>query len=159
MLSILFIAFLSLFALDVFGVGYSPWETLVALTMHLIPTFLLIAVLVAAWRWPWVGALAFCGFGCGTSMRRWGVFHWLVPLLMAGVPILVGLLFLGDRAMRRTGRRVKKTFDAKIRRIVDFRILTARKCKHLFLVVQFGSKCSQFWADLKCKLACSPGLR
>ena len=50
-LSILFIAFLSMFALDVFGEGLSFWQTLLALTMHLIPSFILIAALVLAWRW------------------------------------------------------------------------------------------------------------
>ena len=55
-LSVAFIAFLSLFALDVFGEGYGFWKTLLALTMHLIPTFGLIAALVLAWRWEWIGA-------------------------------------------------------------------------------------------------------
>ncbi|MBK8046515.1 MAG: hypothetical protein IPK16_04895 [Anaerolineales bacterium] len=100
-LSILFIAFISLFALDVFGAGYSPWETLVALTMHLIPTFLLIVVVVAAWRWPWVGALAFCGFGAWYIVTSWGMFDWTAPALIGGVPIGVGLLFLGDWMVRR----------------------------------------------------------
>jgi hypothetical protein len=100
-LAILFIAFISLFALDVFGAGYSPWETLVALTMHLIPTFLLIAVVAAAWRWPWVGTLAFCGFGVWYIVTSWGMFDWTAPVLIGGVPIVVGLLFLADWVVRR----------------------------------------------------------
>ncbi len=62
-LSIAFIAFLSLFALDVFGAGYGFWKTLLALTLHLIPTFVLIAVLVLAWRWEWIGAALYAAAG------------------------------------------------------------------------------------------------
>ena len=58
-LSIVFALFISLLALDVFGEGYNFWETLVALFMHLIPTFILVAVLAIAWRWERVGAALF----------------------------------------------------------------------------------------------------
>jgi hypothetical protein len=56
---ILFIAVLSLFALDVFDEGLGLWQTVVALAMHLRPTFFMVATLVVAWRWEWVGTLAF----------------------------------------------------------------------------------------------------
>ena len=44
-LSALFAAFISLFALDVFGAGYGLWETIWALFVHLIPTWLILAAL------------------------------------------------------------------------------------------------------------------
>ncbi len=50
-LCILFAAFISIFALDVFGAGYTASETLVALFMHLIPTGLILIALAIAWRW------------------------------------------------------------------------------------------------------------
>lgn len=62
-LTIAFIAFLSLFALDVFTEGRGFWETLLALAIHLIPSFVLIAALVLAWRWEWVGAVMFAFAG------------------------------------------------------------------------------------------------
>lgn len=46
----LFIAFVSLFALDVFGEGQGFWRTLVDLMMHFIPSFVMLAALVVAWR-------------------------------------------------------------------------------------------------------------
>lgn len=92
-ISMLFIVFLSLFALDVFGQGYSWWETLLGLFMHLIPTFILILVLVFSWRREWIGALLFFGFGCWYIISAWGIFDWSVYLVMAGPPMLVGLLF------------------------------------------------------------------
>ena len=58
-LSILFAVFISLLALDVFGEGYTFWETLVALFMHLVPTFILVVAILIAWRWERVGAALF----------------------------------------------------------------------------------------------------
>ena len=57
-LSILFILFISMFALDVFDGTQFPL-VLLALFMHLIPSFVLIAILVVAWKWEWVGGIAF----------------------------------------------------------------------------------------------------
>jgi hypothetical protein len=61
-LCILFIAFVSLFALDVFQEGRGFWQTVAALAMHLIPSFVMIAVLAVAWRREWVGTLLFGAF-------------------------------------------------------------------------------------------------
>jgi hypothetical protein len=62
-LSIAFIAFLSLFALDVFEEHLGFWPTVLALTMHLIPVFVLIAALILAWRWEWIGAALYATAG------------------------------------------------------------------------------------------------
>ena len=63
LLTVLFILFLGLFALDVFSEGYGPWETVVALFMHLIPHMILAVILIVAWRWEWVGAVFFFVIG------------------------------------------------------------------------------------------------
>ena len=70
-LSIAFIVFLSLFALDVFGQGYGFWKTLLALTRHLIPSFVLIVALVLAWRWEWIGATLFAAAGVLHAILMW----------------------------------------------------------------------------------------
>lgn len=57
-LSIAFILFLSMFALDVFG-AYQGWELIVALLAHLIPSFVLLAFTIVAWRYELVGAVGF----------------------------------------------------------------------------------------------------
>ena len=90
---ILFILFLSLFALDVFDMGLGFWGTLLALLMHLIPSIALAVALALAWKWEWVGALAFLGWAAWyvTSARG---FDWSVYALIAGIPALIGLLFL-----------------------------------------------------------------
>lgn len=92
--ALLFTAFVSIFALDVFGAGYSAWETAVALFMHLIPTFVLLAAIAIAWRWEWVGAAALTGWAVWYSIRAWGNFPFSVYLLLAILPLTVGLLFL-----------------------------------------------------------------
>ena len=56
-LSILFMVFVTLFALG--GESHGFWRTLVALLMHLISSFVMLAALVLAWRWEWVGTVMF----------------------------------------------------------------------------------------------------
>lgn len=58
-LTILFVVFLSLFALDVFKEGYGFWKTVLALAIHPVPAFIVVAVLLLTWRWEWVGAVLF----------------------------------------------------------------------------------------------------
>lgn len=62
-LSIAFIAFLSLLALDVFSEHLGLWQTTLALTMHLFPVLLLIGGLILAWRWEWIGAVLYAAAG------------------------------------------------------------------------------------------------
>jgi len=57
-LTILFTALISIFALDVF-VEYSFPEVLVALFMHLIPTFILILLLAISWKKELYGGIGF----------------------------------------------------------------------------------------------------
>ncbi len=53
-----FVLFLSLFATDVFG-EYFGAELFVAFFMHLIPSFVLAAIVAIAWRYELFGAIAF----------------------------------------------------------------------------------------------------
>ena len=47
---LLFAAFISLFALDVFEENHGFWNTLLALSLHLIPTAILLLILATSWR-------------------------------------------------------------------------------------------------------------
>ena len=95
-LTILFILFISLFALDIFGNGYTFWETVVGLFMHLIPSMILIIFLLIAWRHEWVGALGFLIFAvwyvCMTLLRndfQWYYLAWSIELGLPAVIIAV----------------------------------------------------------------------
>ncbi|HUO13485.1 MAG TPA: hypothetical protein VMX38_00750 [Verrucomicrobiae bacterium] len=59
LLSIAYILFISLFALDVFQEEHGFWKISAALLVHLIPSAVLIVALVLAWRWEWVGAAVY----------------------------------------------------------------------------------------------------
>ena len=98
-LSILFIAFLSMFALDVFGEAHGFWQTLLALTIHLIPSIILIFALILAWRWEWVGALLYAVAGTlyvlwvlGLAIRPTVKLNWIACI--AGPAFVVAALFL-----------------------------------------------------------------
>lgn len=95
-LSIAFACFISIFALDVFNEHLSFLKTALALGIHLIPTFILVAAIVIAWRWEWVGAVIFGALGAL-------YIAWILPshhpdwiLLIAGPALLVAGLFLAD---------------------------------------------------------------
>ena len=93
LLGILFVAFLSLFALDIFDMQLGFWGTLVGLFMHLIPSLVLVVALILAWRWEWVGTLLFFSFTAWFIAISLGHAGWIAYLLMAGPPFLVGVLF------------------------------------------------------------------
>jgi hypothetical protein len=52
----LFAGFVSVFALDVFDNGLD-WLALTGFLIHLTPVYLLVAILVVAWRHEWIGAI------------------------------------------------------------------------------------------------------
>ncbi len=105
-LVLVFAAFVSLFALDVFGVGYSPWETVVALMMHLIPTALILVALGIAWRWELVGAGLFLGLAVLYLITAGGRFPWSVYVIMCGPPTLIAVLFALDWQYRQRAARM-----------------------------------------------------
>lgn len=66
-LCILAILFISLFALDAFEPGLTIWQQLAAFAMHLVPSFVLLALLLVAWRWELAGGIVFMLLGLGLS--------------------------------------------------------------------------------------------
>jgi len=93
-LCIAFAVFLSMFALDVFGEGLGLWKTILALVMHLIPTWLVLIALAVSWRWEWIGAILFGALGVlfiVVFAARW---TWQTYLLIPGPLFLVSVLFL-----------------------------------------------------------------
>jgi hypothetical protein len=102
-LSIAFIAFLSLFATDVFAEHLGFWQTALALAIHLIPVFVLIAVLVLAWRWEWVGAVLYAAAGLLYFTRVVSMSSPATPavrlnwiLIIAGPACVIAGLFLAN---------------------------------------------------------------
>jgi hypothetical protein len=110
--SILFILFLAMFSLDVFGQGYSFSETVVGLLMHNIPAFILLVVLLISWKHEIVGGIAFILAGLlYTAMIimnaiqgsfEWYMLSWI--LTIAGPAFIVGILFIVNWIQKRSHR-------------------------------------------------------
>ena len=98
--AILFALFISLFALDVFQEDMKVDETIIGLLIHLIPTFVMAIAIILAWRWEWVGAVVFAGWAVlYVSTAR--DFPWSVYAIIAGIPFVIGILFLLDWIYRK----------------------------------------------------------
>ncbi len=107
LLAIAFILFLSMFALDVFDEQRGLAETLGALAMHLIPSFVLTAVLIFAWRWEWIGTALFTFAGilyitwvATLSRPVPPAMRMLWILTIAGPAFLIAALFLANWRIR-----------------------------------------------------------
>lgn len=90
-LTILFIGFISLFALDVFGEGLSFWQALSGFLIHLIPTYILIVTLFFAWKWEWVGTVANAALAIFYIISYRG--HWSAYLAICGPLLVIAVLF------------------------------------------------------------------
>ena len=94
-LGILVVLLLTLLSTDVFVEEYTFWESILGFLIHMLPAFAIITLLAFAWRWEWVGALGFIAFGVWYVAITWSNdMHWSAYAVLAGVPILIGILFL-----------------------------------------------------------------
>ena len=102
-LCVLAVAFISLFALDVFSEGVGLGQKMVAFLLHMIPSFVLIIFLIIAWKHELVGGILITLIGLVSSTyvyslnygRSYSVSVGLRSAAMIGVPfIIVGLLFM-----------------------------------------------------------------
>ncbi|MFA6194328.1 MAG: hypothetical protein WC719_01105 [Patescibacteria group bacterium] len=101
-LSIIFILFLAMFSLDVFGTGLGFWATAEALFMHNLPALILLVVLLISWKYEIVGGIAFILAGVAyisMLLLNVGRFEWYAlsySLIIAGPAFFIGILFLID---------------------------------------------------------------
>ena len=101
---ILAILFVSMFALDAFAPGLTIWQQLGAFFMHLLPSFVLVAFLVVAWKWELAGGIIFTLIGVGLSpfifnmnhtRNHFSVIASLGVVMMITFPfVVVGILFI-----------------------------------------------------------------
>jgi hypothetical protein len=96
LLAIAYILFLGIFALDVFAEGYGFWETMLNFLIHLIPNFVLLTLLLIAWKWEWFGALFFALCGLFYLVATWGKVGIEAYLLIIVPLCVLALLFLAD---------------------------------------------------------------
>jgi len=113
-LTILFALFSSVFALDVFEEKKAFLETLAALALHLIPTFLVVVLLVLAWRWELIGVVAFAGLAIAYVGLLWGRFPWVTYAAISGPLLLVSVLFLLSWRQRVRARAVDQQLPGAV---------------------------------------------
>jgi hypothetical protein len=102
-LGILAILFVSMFALDSFSPERIFWQNAVAFIIHLIPSFVLLALLIFAWKYEKTGGIIMLVFSFGFSIfvydinfkRTNSIATSLFDALILGFPfILAGILFM-----------------------------------------------------------------
>jgi len=102
-LVILAILLVSMFAFDSFSPERTLWQNTFAFLMHLLPSFVLIAILVVAWKWEKVGGIILTIVGIVLSglifmlnfKRNHSVWMSLLIVLMVCIPFVVaGVLFI-----------------------------------------------------------------
>jgi len=113
-LAILFIIFLAIFSLDVFGNDYTFWETVTGLFMHNIPSLILLIVLIISWKHEIVGGIGFILAGILYIVFvlinviktgfEWYYLLWAVQI--SGIAFFIGiLLFIGWKQRRKKARK------------------------------------------------------
>ncbi|NNK19550.1 MAG: hypothetical protein HKP49_10400 [Maribacter sp.] len=109
-LSILAILFISMFALDAFHAGLTLWQQIAAFLMHLIPSFILLAVLIIAWKRELLGGIIFLVLGLGLSpfvfTHNYNMNHsvWMSIgiITMITLPfVIVGVLFIANHKYKK----------------------------------------------------------
>ena len=100
---ILAIMFISLFALDSFDPDLTIWQQIGAFLIHLIPSFVLLALLIVAWKWEFIGGIIYTLIGLGFSplifMHNYkmnqSVRMSIGIVMMITLPfVIVGILFI-----------------------------------------------------------------
>ena len=102
-LCILAILFISLFAADSFRPEITIWQQLTGFFMHLIPSFILTALLVVAWKWEFIGGIIFMVIGLAFSpyifIHNYNMNHSVgmtlgIVMLITFPFVVVGILFI-----------------------------------------------------------------
>ena len=97
------ILFISLFALDAFSPELSFWAQIGGFLMHLVPSFILLAILILAWKKEFIGGILFMIIGLGLSpivfshnyRMNHSIFMSLGIILTITIPfVIVGILFI-----------------------------------------------------------------
>jgi len=105
-LSLCFVLFLSLFALDIFS-EYKGWESILGFLIHLIPSFVLLVIAIISWEYDLVGAIAFLGSAVFYVLMVGFGRPWSWYAGISGPATLVGILFLISWWQKRKKRGIK----------------------------------------------------
>jgi len=92
---VLITIFVGMFALDMFTEGTNFWEMMGGFLIHVLPAIVMAGVLALAWRWPWIGFVAF--LGAAIFFLRFGIRDPIASigtvLLFSGPMAVIAMLF------------------------------------------------------------------
>ncbi len=109
-LGILAILFISMFALDAFQPDMTIWEQMRDFLMHLIPSFVLLAIFLLAWKRELIGGIIFLAIGLVLTPLIYihnynmngSVWMSLGVIVIITFPfILMGILFIIDHKINK----------------------------------------------------------
>jgi hypothetical protein len=112
-ISIVAILFISLFALDSFGPGLTIWQQLGGFFMHMIPSFILLGILILAWKREFAGGILFIIVGLVLSPfvfnlnyhRTHSIILSLSIISLITIPfIIVGILFIVSQRKKKKAK-------------------------------------------------------
>jgi prolipoprotein diacylglyceryltransferase len=92
-----------MFALDAFSPEHSFWKNIADFLMHLMPSFVLLAILIVACKWEKTGGIILTIVGLAWSLfvfqlnfRRTHLLMYSINvILMVGIPfVIAGILFI-----------------------------------------------------------------
>ncbi len=119
---ILAILFISMFSLDAFGSNKSLGEQLLDWVMHMLPSFVFIALLILAWYKEFVGGIIFISlsvlfsvfvFLINFNRNQFSLAFSLLVTLVIGLPfVLVGVLFLLNHSVKKKIKQSEATLEA-----------------------------------------------
>ena len=105
------ILFISMFALDAFHPGLTIWQQLGHFIQHLIPSFILLAFLLIAWKWEKIGGIIFLLIGLGFmpiifsinyQRNHFPFWNCILIILAINLPfVIVGTLFIVSNYMKK----------------------------------------------------------
>jgi hypothetical protein len=91
---ILAILLVSMFAFDVFSPTLTIWQEILALLVHLIPSFVLLGILIIAWKWEKIGGIILIIIGIIFLIWVFYINYWLRHFTLLQSIINVSLLCL-----------------------------------------------------------------
>lgn len=100
-LAIIFILFISVFALDALPAEDDFLRNLVGFFIHLMPSFLLLAMLIIFWKRPRYSGYVFLFLGIVFTLFFRTYLRLDVFLLISFPPLLIGILFIAAHFLKK----------------------------------------------------------
>jgi hypothetical protein len=98
------ILFVSIFALDAFSTKQTIWQNIGDFTIHLVPSFILLLILIIAWKYELTGGIIFTVTGIfmtpfiynhNRSINHFSIAESINVVLLITFPfIVIGVLFI-----------------------------------------------------------------